>query len=1111
MDAKQVESAEFVRAWEQEITLPTYPLQTADPNPMFLEKRVYQGSSGKVYPNPFTDRVSTEKSDKIYRAVMLENEYVQLMILPEIGGRIHVGFDKTNGYDFFYRQHVIKPALVGLLGPWISGGVEFNWPQHHRPSTYMPVHFSIERSADGSCTVWLSEHDPMSRQKGMVGICLYPGKSIIEAKVRLFNRTSIPQTFLWWANVGVRTHDQYQSFFPPDVYVVADHARRAMTSFPIAHGVYYGVDYSKGVDLSWYKNIPIPTSYMVTKSKYDFMGGYDHAKEAGFVHVASHFVAPGKKQWTWGNADFGYAWDRNLTDEDGPYIELMAGAYTDNQPDFSWLQPYETKTFSQFWYPIQNIGPAKNANVQVAISLDTNSKTVRIGVCATQRRVCRVTVYHRETILFDRTSELAPGRSLVQEVAWDGGVAEDLKVEVRDQDGNVLLDYQPEPINLDESQELATEPGSPSEISSNEELYLIGLHLEQYRHATRSPELYWREGLRRDPHDVRLNNAVGLLELRRGRFEEAEKYFNAAIHRLTARNPNPYDSEPYYNLGLTLKYLGRESEAYAAFYKSVWNYAWQSPGYYQLAAIDAGRGRAVEALENLERSLQTNTANFKARGLKASILRRTGKLDAASQVITETLLIDPLEFRSISEKFFLTTDSARAVESLVEAFDRDIQTSLDIAYDYMAEGLLDEALRLLQVVTEGTNSRYPMLFYTMWWLALQLNEKTVAQKYALAARGAPSLYCFPARLEEMLILEAMLKSYPDDAKAAYYLGNLYYDKQRHDEAISCWNLSVQLDSSFSIPWRNLGIAEFNIHRDPTRALQCYAEAFAANPSDARLLYEWDQLKKRVGVMPAERLAILDRQIELVAQRDDLVVEYCTLLNQCGDSQRALDLLLSRRFSPWEGGEGLVSRQFVQAQMKLGQAAMNRGDFAQALAFFSAARCYPHTLGEGKHLLTLEREIDYFSARAAQMLGDIDSAQRYYRAAAASLPEISWYSYYQALALRQIGCHEESDRILKSMRDFGNQRLRVAPQIDYFATSLPNFLLFEDDLQKRNEVESLFLLGLADRGLGNRTQARNVFLSVMEKDHNHMGAQEQLEMIDREIEYEAASLPLVTER
>ena len=355
-----------VRAWAAPVAIPTYPAMPADRNPMFLEKRVYQGSSGRVYPNRFTDRVSDERVDRTWQAVHLENEYVRLMILPEIGGRIHVGQDRTNGYDFFYRQHVIKPALVGLLGPWISGGVEFNWPQHHRPSTFMPVDWAIEEAADGSRTVWLSEHEPMDRMKGMVGIRLRPGSSLVEARVRLANRTPHVQTFLWWANVGVRVHDRYQSFFPPDVTYIADHARRAMSRFPVARGTYYGIDYgarpAAEADLSWYANIPVPTSYMAMGSEQDFFGGYDHAVEAGLVHVADHRIAPGKKQWTWGNAAFGQAWDRNLTDEDGPYVELMAGVFTDNQPDFSFLAPFETRTFEQAWYPIRAIGPASGAD-----------------------------------------------------------------------------------------------------------------------------------------------------------------------------------------------------------------------------------------------------------------------------------------------------------------------------------------------------------------------------------------------------------------------------------------------------------------------------------------------------------------------------------------------------------------------------------------------------------------------------------------------------------------------------------------------------------------------------------------------------------------------------
>src|SRR5690242_1037248 len=392
-----------VKCWSEPVSLLTYEPAVPQKNPMFLEKRVYQGSSGRIYPLPFVQRVAQSGTPRMWRAVHIENEYLRLLILPELGGRIHVGLDKTNGYDFFYRQNVIKPALVGLAGPWVSGGVEFNWPQHHRPATYMPTNVEIEPGSDGSVTIWCSDHDPLQRMKAAHGICLYPGKAIVELHVRLYNRTPFTQTFLWWANVATRVHEKYQSFFPPDVQFVADHAKRAITSFPLSDGRYYGVNYGErarsGVaaeetprqfvpdgsyppnDLSWYANIPVPTSYMVTGTEQDFFGGYDHKARAGVVHVADHHISPGKKQWTWGNHEFGYAWDRNLTDHDGPYIELMAGVYTDNQPDFSYLAPWETKTFTQNWYPIHAIGTPVAANVDAALSVRMARGTLCIGVC----------------------------------------------------------------------------------------------------------------------------------------------------------------------------------------------------------------------------------------------------------------------------------------------------------------------------------------------------------------------------------------------------------------------------------------------------------------------------------------------------------------------------------------------------------------------------------------------------------------------------------------------------------------------------------------------------------------------------------------------------------
>ena len=220
------------------------------------------------------------------------------------------------------------------------------------------------------------------------------------------------------------------------------------------------------------------------------------------------------------------------------------------------------------------------------------------------------------------------------------------------------------------------------------------------------------------------------------------------------------------------------------------------------------------------------------------------------------------------------------------------------------------------------------------------------------ARAASPDYCFPSRLEELLLLKAALKRDPADARAHYYLGNLFYDKQRREEAIYEWKHAARLEPTLPIPWRNLGIAYFNVRGDRGRAVQSYQRARLADPSDARLLYEYDQLKKRNGVLPQERLAELEAHRGLVEQRDDLTVELVTLYNRLGEHERALSILQNRRFHSWEGGEGSVSDQYSMAHFRLGLLALDNDDAARALHHFGAGRKYPANLGEGKHLLTL---------------------------------------------------------------------------------------------------------------------------------------------------------------
>jgi tetratricopeptide (TPR) repeat protein len=1091
-----------VKAWVQPVVLPTYEPLPPDPNPMFLETRVYQGSSGRVYPLPFTDRIATEPRPRSWNAVHLENEFLRLMILPEIGGRIHVGLDKTNGYDFFYRQNVIKPALVGLAGPWISGGVEFNWPQHHRPATFMPVQYQIERAANGSVTIWCGDHDPMGRLRGEHGVCLHPAKAIVEVKVRLFNRTPYPQTFLWWANVGARVHERYQSFFPPDVHVVADHARRAMSTFPLSTGRYYGIDYQRraldGIpseemprqfvppgnyppnDLSWYANIPVPTSYMAVGSKEDFFGGYDHAKGAGLVSIADHYIAPGKKQWTWGNHEFGYCWDRNLTDGDGPYIELMTGVYTDNQPDFSFLAPWETKAFSQYWYPIQEIGPAKKANLEAAISLDKTGREVRLGVYLPEH-------LPQTTVRLERNGELlkewqraiGPGSAMVETLPLSEDITEtELSLSVYSED-RLLIAYRPQPDVAGPAPFPAVEPPLPAKVKTIEELYLIGLHLAQYRHATRYPDAYWREALRRTPSDARCNNALGSWHLQRGEFMEAEKHFRAAITRLTHLNANPNDGEPYYNLGLTLRFLGDLDEAYDSFYKATWNYAWRAASFHAIAEIDCRRGAWDLALAHAQLSLRANADNCSVRNLIVLILQQLGRLEEASQMLSETRQLDPLDFWSLE---------LAGVDLNV-----DNQLRLDIAFDYVRAGFFERATTVLKGAGDSAqDGSVPIVFYALAMIHWQLGDEKAARDWQRRARDANPRYCLPNRFEEMLLLEAAIAFDPSDARAHYYLGNLLYDRRRHREAITHWEHSTQLDKPLPTTWRNLGIGYFNVERNSDKAHSAFEEAFHAAPSDARVFYERDQLWKRLGAAVELRIAELERHLDLVALRDDLSVELAALYNQADQPEKAYELLRSRKFQPWEGGEGLALTQHTRAHLALGRRALVAGNTADAIRLFKGAMENPPNLGEARHLLASQNNVYYWLGCAWFLSGNEKEARAWWRKASQatgdfqemSVTRYSEATYYGALSLRRLGEEAKAASLLEELLAFSRTLARQEARIDYFATSLPTMLLFQDDLQQRQKTRASFLRAQALLGFGQRKQASALLRRILEREPDH---------------------------
>ena len=1104
-----------VKAWEEVVMLPTYGIGKEEKNPIFLEKRVYQGSSGAVYPYPVVEKIEDEKHDRPWRAFFIENEYIKVMILPELGGRIQMAYDKVKKRHFVYYNQVIKPALVGLTGPWISGGIEFNWPQHHRPSTYLPTDCMIEEFPDGSKTVWCSEVERMFRTKGMAGFTLYPGKAYIEIKAKVYNRTPFPQTFLWWANPAVVVNKDYYSVFPPDVNAVFDHGKRAVSSFPIATGEYYKVDYSAGVDISRYKNIPVPTSYMAINSKYDFVGGYEEHIEAGLLHVADHHVNAGKKQWTWGNGDFGQAWDRNLTDEDGPYIELMTGMYCDNQPDFTWLQPYEEKSWVQYFMPYQKVGLVKNATRDALINLlpEGEGRMKIILYTTAAHREVRVMLTNEKTgkIYLDALTAVSPENAYVQTVACDTQKAEDLKLMVLDEQGKVMVSYQADKPEIRPIPEPAKAALAPKQIASMEQLFLTGHHLEQYRHATYQPMDYYMEALSREEGDIRCNNAVGLLLMRRGRFAEAQRYFDRAIKTQTERNPNPYDGEPYYNLGWSKKMQGDVDGAYDAFFKATWNAAWQDAGYMGLAQIDMIRKDYESGLDHINRSLYRNWLNHKGRQLKTSFLRKTGDYTRAMALVDESLSMDRFNMGCRFEAYLIKKilgkmEEAAAVKQDLKTLMRGaVHSYIEYAIDYASAGMYDEALQLLSFVTEDTENTYPMVYYALGYFSSKAGKKDEALAYYQKAEQMCPDYCFPNKLEEVLMLQDAMTLNPTGSKAPYYLGNFHYAVRCYDDAVTCWETSVALDDRFPTVLRNLSLAYYNKQHNPQKALAALEKAYNLDTTDARILMELDQLYKKLRYPHRQRLDFLEAHANEVEQRDDLCIERITLYNQLGEYQKAYDLINSRKFHPWEGGEGKVTSQYVFCRVELAKQALAEKRYADAVRLLKETEKYPDNLGEGKLSMAEENDIHYWLGCAYEGLGDMEQAKAYFERATkgSAEPAIAFFYndqqpdkiFYQGLAWRKLGEEDKARSRFNRLIKHGEKHLFDKVKIDYFAVSLPDLLIWDDDLNVRNLIHCNLVMGLGYLGLGDKEQARKFLSEVIRLDINHQVGQQLLKMCE----------------
>ena len=834
----------------------------------------------------------------------------------------------------------------------------------------------------------------------------------------------------------------------------------------------------------YHKNIRVPTSYMAAHSDFDFVGNFDEGRDAGLLHVADHHISPGKKQWTWGCGDFGKSWDKNLTDEDGPYIELMTGVYCDNQPDFTWLKPQEEKNFVQYFMPYKTVGRVSNATKDVILGVDFLDDAGHVlepdpfetGKAANEKieqqaALARIKVYatgtypHASIVLraegreiYRTTADLSPEAAFVDTVKG----LHDYEMEVRDEHGNLLCAYTEYVRENQPIPEPAEALKAPSEIQSLEELYLAGQHLEQYRHATFLPMDYYLEGLRRDPTDLRLNNACGLYLLRHAQIEESVPYFRAAIRKQTWRNPNPYSGEAYFNLGLALEMLEKLPEAYDAFFKATWSAETAGPAYLHLACICVKQGQLRQALTFAEESLLRGWHDMKARSLKAGILCAL-HTDSAEyqQFLEESLKIDPL-YLSLLFRKNSGDDFARAAGGRVEDY-------LTAAYELLGFGFWEDACRVLTACPVS----HPMISYALAYAEGKQGHAAPALSCVREAETLTTDLCFPSRVMEKLILDYAVSILPEAAKAHYYLGELLYDKKQYAAAISHWETAVALLPSLAPAHRNLSIAYYN-HGDRSLAEGEIAAACSLESGNSRFLLEQEQLLARLGRPVKERLALLEEQEDLLPDRYALMLAYVSLLNQAGKHEKALDLLMNYTFHVWEGGEGKVADEYKTALFALSEQSLSEGRPEAAYAYAQRTLSYPVNLGEGKLDNVPDNHAYYLMGCALRALNEEEKAAECFHLAAAGsqIPEPvryyndqpSDYIYYQGLAFAALGDMEKAKKSFHQLIIFGEQHLFDKVGYDFFAVSMPELEVYQDDIQKRSDDYCRRLMELGRRGL-----------------------------------------------
>ncbi|HEY0765844.1 MAG TPA: DUF5107 domain-containing protein [Pyrinomonadaceae bacterium] len=1009
------------RVWEGPLVIPTYELNPPNPYPALLDSQ--RRKWRPVYPYAFLDSLGTEKKEKTWKAVYLENEYLKVTVLPELGGHVYSIFDKTLNRDILYSNPVMKYAMVALRGAWVSGGIEWNFPDGHTLTTVSPIDYVIRNESDGSASVAVGDTERVQGMQWQVILRLRPGTRVLESEVTLNNRRNVPGRYWYWSTAGAPAAPDLRFNYP--MRETYPHAFWPVFKFPI----------EKGVDIGRFSEVPNFLSLFARDSKRDYFGIYYEKSDWGVVHVADHRELPGKKTWTWGTDENGDVWIDKLTDGGGQYVEFQGGRF-ETQMEHQFIAAHRVEHFFEYWYGVNQMGGAWNeATRDAALRISQKGSRATISIAPNQKFLqAEVAVANQGKQVHTARVDLYPGKVFTTTIEVPH---QPLEVTVKSKDGRLLLRYRTDsPADNNPDFKPATRPiADPKNPASAEQSYVEGLAFDK-KSKEREARVAYFEALKRDPGFAPAHIALGLSFYRSGEYGTAAKHLESALVR------NKDAAGAHYYLALVQRALGQYSEAEDHLLWLVRSGFSESVARYVLGEISLAKGDTKQALEHLQQSVMLDPRDLKARTVLAVAERLDGNVQSARTRINQVVSELPIDYLALREQYLInkatgdTVNEKSASEQLRHLLSREPDAVLELAFDYVAIGRNREAIDVLEdAIKAGPSGNlavdkqriHPLLYYTLGYLFEKTGERDRARtQFALGAKGDPA-FVFPHRVEEIEVLQTAIAANANDGRAAYYLGNVLAGKYRDKEALAAWRDAVRLDSGNTIAQRNYARALWLVSQSREEAAAQFQRAINVSPNDFRLYIELDKLFAEMNATD-RRVKLLEGAPAPVLAQSGAVQSLAGAYIDAGRFSDAATLLSKTTFTSGEGEDAALGL-YRKAHLGLARKYREAGDHLRAATEFAAVTEFPRNFGVGRPAMQSQAQYYVAAAREYEAAGKRDEAERWWQRAATeelnppSQPEEPWSEnyYYKAVALEHVGRAADARKLYERLARLNDEQ------------------------------------------------------------------------------------------